>query len=287
MATLIQTLRHVLESKDPLLANETRRILLKEALQARLLDFLYNHPLYRRLNFYGGTCLHVVYGLNRLSEDLDLDNSAGLDLSRLPDDLLAFFHKSLAYPEAVVKTQQGESGILRFTLKFPLLNALGLADHPDEALHLKIEISSHPQTAVIAKTPVFFHGLSFVPAHFSLETMMAGKMLACLERNFQRGRDGALLKGRDFYDLLWFMQKRVWPLEEKLARDGERPYTVRTAMAALQEKVSAIRPADLALDLLPMFESRLFIESWLEGFHANFTEFAKFYLSDSGLEKQV
>ena len=277
MATLIQTLRHVLESKDPLLASETKRILLKEALQAYVLDYLYNHPAYRGLNFYGGTCLHVVYGLNRLSEDLDLDNGAGLDLSLLPDDLLALFRKTFGYPEAAVKSQQSENGILRITLKFPILNALGLSTHPGEALHLKVEISHHRQTAVITKTPVFFHGRSFVPAHFSLETMMAGKMLACLERNFQRGRDGALLKGRDFYDLLWFMQKRVQPLEEKLATDGEKPYSTQTALAALQEKVTGIRTADLATDLLPMFESRLFIEAWLEGFQANFAEYAKYY----------
>jgi hypothetical protein len=277
MATLIQTLQHILESKDPLLANETRRILLKEALQARVLDYLYNHPVYRRLNFYGGTCLHVIYGLNRLSEDLDLDNGAGLDLSLLPDNFLSLFQKTLGYPDASVKSQQSRSGILRVTLKFPILNALGLTSHPDEALHLKVEISGHRQTAVIAKTPVLFQGSSFVPAHFSLETMMAGKMLACLERNFQRGRDGALLKGRDFYDLLWFMQKRVQPLEEKLARDGEKPYTLQTAIAALREKVTNIRPTDLAADLLPMFESRVFIEAWLEGFQVNFAEFAKFY----------
>jgi len=287
MATLTQTLQHVLESKDPLLANETRRILLKEALQARLLDYLYNHPVYRRLNFYGGTCLHVVYGLNRLSEDLDLDNSAGLDLSLLPDDLLSFSRKTLGCPEASVKSQRSGSGILRLTLKFPILNTLGLTSQPDEALHLKVEISSHRQTAVIAKTPVFFHGLSFVPAHFSQETMMAGKMLACLERNFQRGREGALLKGRDFYDLLWFMQKRIQPLEEKLANDGEKPYTAQTAIAALQEKATNIRPADLAVDLLPMFESSVFIEAWLEGFHANFAEFSKPYLVVSNLEKEA
>ena len=34
MATLIQTLQNVLASKDPLLAPETKRIILKEVLQA-------------------------------------------------------------------------------------------------------------------------------------------------------------------------------------------------------------------------------------------------------------
>ena len=70
MATLIQTLQNVLANKDPLLAVETRRIILKEALQGNVLDYLYNHPNFSHLYFLGGTCLHVVYGLNRLSEDL-------------------------------------------------------------------------------------------------------------------------------------------------------------------------------------------------------------------------
>jgi hypothetical protein len=55
MATLIQTLQNVLAGKDPLLPPETKRIILKEVLQAYVLDYLYNHTSYRRLNFYGGT----------------------------------------------------------------------------------------------------------------------------------------------------------------------------------------------------------------------------------------
>ena len=278
MATLVQTLQHVLEEKDPLLANETKRILLKAALQAFTLDYLYNHPIYRGLNFYGGTCLHVVYGLNRLSEDLDLDNGHGLDLTRLPDDVLAFFHKTHGSAETTVKTQQSASGILRVTLKLPILTALGLSNTPNEALHLKMEVTHHQQVAVIKKTPVLYYGRSIVPAHFSLETMMAGKMTACLERNFQRGRDGALLKGRDFYDLLWFMQKRVEPLKEKLAKDGKKKYTPESAMAELKEKLQRISKEDLAVDLLPLFESRAFIEAWLDGFHENFKEAVGFYL---------
>jgi predicted nucleotidyltransferase component of viral defense system len=280
MATLIQTLQNVLAGKDPLLPPETKRIILKEVLQAYILDFLYNHTSYRRLNFYGGTCLHVVYGLNRLSEDLDFDNQSGLELGYLANDLVEYFRKSFGYGDVSAKAQRGEGGILRVTLKFPVLNALGLSPHSSEALHLKVEVSQHEQVAVIQHTPVFVYGRSLVAAHFSLETMMAGKMLACLERNFERGRSGAQIKGRDFFDLLWFMQQRVQPLEEKLARDGQQPYTVESAMLALQEKIARIKSRDLAIDLLPMFESRQYIQSWLEAFHENFQIFVKAYLDE-------
>ena len=278
MATLIQILQHILETKDLALPNETKRVFLKEALQAYVLEYLYNHSTYRRLNFYGGTCLHVVYGLNRLSEDLDLDNSAGVDLSRLREDLLGFFQKTVGYPEAGASIQQRVAGILRITLKFPILNMLGLSASSNEALHLKVEVSSHRQIAVIKQTPVFYHGRSFVPAHFSLETMMAGKMLACLERNFQRGKEGALIKGRDFYDLLWFMQMQVRPLEEKLSKDGKQSYTTRTAMLVLKDKVESIKGKDLSADLMPLFESAVFVQAWIEAFHANFKEYLQDYL---------
>jgi len=110
MATLIQSMQNVLSQKDPLLANETKRVILKEFLQANTLDFLYNHPVYRKLNFYGGTCLHMLYGLNRLSEDIDLDNSNEIDLGDLEGDLLTFFRTNIGYTDVVAKTQLGEWG---------------------------------------------------------------------------------------------------------------------------------------------------------------------------------
>jgi hypothetical protein len=278
MANLMQGLQYALNQKDPRLSMETKRVILKEVLQSYVLDFLYNHPAYRRLNFYGGTCLHVVYELNRLSEDIDLDNSAGADVSALADDLSAMFRNTFGYADALCQTQRIENDILRVTIKFPVLRELGLSGHGNESLHLKVEISHHVQTAVIQKTPIFYYGRSFVPSHFSLETMMAGKMIACLERSFQRGRDGAMIKGRDFYDLLWFMQKGIQPLSEKLAADGKISYTRSAAMKALREKVAGIRADDLAVDLLPLFESRSFIASWLESFHANVERYIEGYL---------
>ncbi len=162
-------------------------------------------------------------------------------------------------------------------LKIPILYAMGLTSHPHEALHLKVDVSQHKQISIIRKTPVLLFGRSFVAAHFSLETMMAGKMLACLERNFQKG-EGAAFKGRDFYDLLWFMQQKIQPLEEKLAKEGRQPYTIQSAMQSLGEKIADLRISDLAADLLPLFEQRSFIEAWLEGFKENFREYGKNYL---------
>ncbi|MEO5887142.1 MAG: hypothetical protein ABIQ77_05705, partial [Anaerolineales bacterium] len=76
----------------------------------------------------------------------------------------------------------------------------------------------------------------------------------------------------------WYMQKSIQPLPEKLAKDGKKPYTVKSAMQALQEKVQSIKVSDVAVDLLPMFESRAFIESWLNTFHENFSRYAKRYI---------
>jgi predicted nucleotidyltransferase component of viral defense system len=278
VATLIQTLQHILETRDPALPNEFKRVLLKEALQAYALDFLYNHPSYRRLNFYGGTCLHVVYGLNRLSEDIDLDNTAKVDLSCIREDLLGYFQNTVGYTETGVSLQQGVAGILRLTLKFPILSILGLSAVSNEALHLKLEVTSHKQIAIVKRTSVFYHGRSFVPAHFSLETMMAGKMLACLERNFQRGKEDIWIKGRDFYDLLWFMQKQVHPLEEKLSRDGKRSYTTKTAMLAIRDIVEGIKKRELSGDLMPLFESAVFVRAWTEAFQTNFLEYYSHYI---------
>jgi predicted nucleotidyltransferase component of viral defense system len=278
MATINQLLQNALVSIDPLTANETKRIYLKETLQALVLDFIYNHPVYRGLNFYGGTCLRVLYRLNRLSEDIDLDNSTDIGLTNFADDILAHFKKNLGYRDISLKYQESRHGIVRVTLRLPVLFELGLSPHHDEMLHLKVEISQHHQVSVIQRTPTIHFGRSFVPAHFSLETMMAGKMIACLERSFQVGRTAVAIKGRDFYDLLWFMQQRIRPLEKKLEQDSAKFYSVSTAMLAIQEKVKKIKPGDLALDLLPLFEQRTFIEGWIASFHATFDSLLSYYL---------
>lgn len=77
------------------------------------------------------------------------------------------------------------------------------------------------------------------------------------------------------------MQKKIMPLEEKLANDGRQSYTVQSAMELLGEKIAEMKISDMAEDLLPMFEQRSFTEAWLEGFRENFSEYVKSYFLKS------
>lgn len=281
MATLVQVLAEQLIRKGTDIDNVHQRIFLKEILQSYILAYLYNHKEYRFLNLYGGTCLRVIYGLDRMSEDIDLDNTNNVTLDTLESDLVKSFMNDSLMNLTSTTRQLSKNGIFRITLKFPILYELGLSQHRDENLHLKIEISQHRQTAIIEQTPVFRYGKSFIPRHFAIESLMAGKILTCLERSFRVGNIKTDFKARDYYDLLWLMQKEIDPQQEILQTDGKTPYTLSAALSILKERVEKIDIKDLKRDLIPLFENVSYIEAWCDAFHENFERFSQYYLSAS------
>jgi len=52
-----------------------KKNLLREYLQYKILEAIFESPLADKLAFMGGTCIHIVHGSSRFSEDLDFDNS--------------------------------------------------------------------------------------------------------------------------------------------------------------------------------------------------------------------
>src|SRR5438105_3161326 len=54
---------------------ETLRNALKEELQFYVLNFIYHHPEYNQWVMYGGSALRIIYGLDRMSVDLDFEVS--------------------------------------------------------------------------------------------------------------------------------------------------------------------------------------------------------------------
>ena len=51
-----------------------KRHLLREYLQYKILEIIFNSKIGSKLVFIGGTALRLVYGNQRFSEDLDFDN---------------------------------------------------------------------------------------------------------------------------------------------------------------------------------------------------------------------
>lgn len=51
-----------------------RAFVLREYLQYKILEILFDGPYASKFCFLGGTCLRLVHNNNRFSEDLDFDN---------------------------------------------------------------------------------------------------------------------------------------------------------------------------------------------------------------------
>lgn len=274
MATLLDELgRVVLEGRQAGLRPDVLRLKLKEKLQLYVLDFIYNSPEYQHLIFYGGTCLRKCFNINRMSEDVDFESLEPFDKKKFANDIQRHFNR-MGYKE--LKTFTPGSGINRVELRFPVLYQLGVSSHEAENLNVKVEVNPTDKRYPTEPRTILEDRFSFVLRHYDLPTLMAGKMAACLERIWEKGKTGIRIKGRDYYDLIWYMQKGVMPNADRL-RETRGQYTVGSAFNKLDEIVSKIKPGDLAADLNPLFEDGRFVQRWIAAFPEEFALLRKKY----------
>lgn len=191
-----------------------RRNLLKNYLQILVLDFIYSHKKYSQLIFYGGSCLVHCHNLPRLSEDLDfVDLENKIKISELSKDLEEYFRK-----DTDLKTE-AKSQKFRVYLKFPLLNEIGMARKGESnLLFLKVEIFKGFDFGRSYKTeiiPLFKFNKTILIKTFDLPTLMATKIRAILHRKWEKtdkkGKIIAKVKGRDYFDLMWYLEKKIKP----------------------------------------------------------------------------
>ena len=191
-----------------------RRNVLKNYLQILVLDFIYADRKYSQLIFYGGSCLAHCYKQPRLSEDLDfVDLKKEIEIPKLAKDLETYFKKNTDLEIKAVPQK------FRIYLKFPLLRELGLAGKSEsDLLFLKIEIFKKFDFCTDYKIeiiPLFKFNRTVLVKTFDLPTLMATKIQAVLLRKWEKtdksGKTLATVKGRDYYDLLWYLEKGVMP----------------------------------------------------------------------------
>jgi predicted nucleotidyltransferase component of viral defense system len=188
----------------------------KEYLQIIVLDFIYSHPKYSKLFFYGGSCLAHCFGLNRLSEDLDfVDGEKDVDMNELAGELERYFSEKT---DINIKTTVQK---FRIYLKFPILHELEISEGKSSEtnlLILKIEIFSDfgfckKYSAEIK--PIFKCNKSVLIRTFDISTLMSTKIMAILERKWEKkdksGKVVIKVKGRDYFDLMWYLEKGIVP----------------------------------------------------------------------------
>src|SRR3989344_7691830 len=122
----------VKDSKN--LSPDVIRAKLKEHVQDYILDFIYSSD-YKNLIFYGGTCLRKVYGLDRMSEDLDFETLEDINLHEFSNDAKLFFSKELKFKD-ISSSVQVSNKISRITFKFNILKEVGLSSLDSENLHV-------------------------------------------------------------------------------------------------------------------------------------------------------
>ncbi|MFH0755565.1 MAG: nucleotidyl transferase AbiEii/AbiGii toxin family protein [bacterium] len=236
-----------------------KRNVLKEYLQILVLDFIYSNPEYSGMFFYGGSCLMHCFGLNRLSEDLDfVDIKKSIDISKLAKDLENYF-KNNTDQNLIVTIQK-----FRIYLKFPLLFELGLAEkNESDLLFLKIEVFKEFDFCKKYKTeiiPLFKFNKSILIKTFDLPTLMSTKIRAILYRKWEKtNKDGEILikaKGRDYFDLMWYLEKGIKPninCIENIKNNDE----LREKLLKVIEKVDS---KSITLDLESFIDKKDFVK---------------------------
>jgi predicted nucleotidyltransferase component of viral defense system len=250
------------------------RNVLKEYLQVYILNYIYTSPKYsKELIFTGGTCLRHFYDLERLSEDLDFDYDNRIKTQELTGDLLDYFKKKYKVSEVYSSIKQKGQQIL---LKFPLLKELDLVSESEsEVLYLKLDLQKNPSvkydTQISSKSLM---GFNFVARHYDLPTLMAGKIAAILRRErFVGKEDRATVKGRDYYDLLWYLKKGVKPNMERLSDILGRSISKKELKKELDKKVEMLVTKyrnDFESDLLPLIENTDFIPVYIQNYEEEY-----------------
>jgi predicted nucleotidyltransferase component of viral defense system len=260
--------------------NSYKKNLIKEYLQSYILNYLYNEPKYQDLIFTGGTCLRKIYKLNRLSEDLDFDIKSEIDTQILRTEFLNYFNTKLLFKDLTVSIRQQGKQLL---FKFDILQKLNLANAEESPmLYVKIDFSEgFTKNANTQNTLITDHSFSYLPTHYDLPTLMANKMVTIIDRTRLIGKNNReSIKGRDYFDLLWFLQNNIEPNQDRIKDIFNEFTTFDEFLKLIDEKVALATSklkTDFFNDIAPFIENPTIVSRYVDSYQNNY-EISKSYL---------
>ena len=273
---IVQKLQTVVDENKSLYKGYLHN-LLKSHLQLLVLNFIYNGK-YAFLIFKGGSCLRICFGLPRLSEDLDFDYEKSFEIKQFFKELSAYIRREQNFPQLETRASKE-----RLYLKFPILRTLGIATRSEsDKLYVKIELSQAKKCRFKTELqPIFEQGFSFLIKRYDLPTLMAGKIEAVLQRVWFKGKKSEIaIKGRDYFDLYWYLQKGIEPNYNCLTFKGKK-LTKSEIWQKVAQRVEKIKAKDLEYDLINLVEDQKFVRKFCQNYRPLFQKQISFFCPSS------
>lgn len=253
--------------------------IIREYLQILILKAIYQSKYGSGLSFMGGTCLRICHDLKRYSEDLDftLDNKIPeYSFQNLNESIITFLKNT----DFEVDTKISEDKIVQksFIRVGKILHLFGISGLKSQKIHVKLEVDTNPIKISPTEIETFFvtkFNEMFPILKHNDDTLFAGKLCAVFNREYT--------KGRDFYDLLWYLNRKqkinlsYLNNAMKQANIEMKFKDANDVIDKLKTKIATVKVDDIMKDISRFLEDST-EEAVLKNYHAAFEQAATKYL---------
>lgn len=217
-----------------------KRNILREYLQYKILQIIFLTEYSAKLSFMGGTCLRIVFGTNRFSEDLDFDNFGLTEIEF--DSLSDIVAKHLQEEGYIVEIKTIHKGAFRCYIRIPnLLFDNKLSGYQEETILIQLDTEAQkfeykPESFILNKFDILSR-IYYTPQNI----LLSQKIWAILNRKTP--------KGRDYYDTMFLFSIANPDYKYlKLKADISNIYELKTK---LELKIQSINIKQLIKDVSP------------------------------------
>lgn len=242
---------------------------LHEVMQQIALAGLARGGFFEKAAFYGGTCLRLLHDMRRFSEDMDFSLLAPDPGFRFEDYFPAVVDEfKLAGKDVEIKMRhKGQPSAIESAFLKESSDVFDIGFTTEKRLKVKIEVDIDPPPKFSTEMKPVYSPRTFWARAYTLPDLFAGKVSAALFRKWKHR-----VKGRDWYDVAWYVAKRV-PLD--LAHLAERAKesapeadvsTPEKVVAAFDARIDAIDFESARADVEPYVMDKLELEVWSADF---------------------
>lgn len=180
----------------------------KEIAQEIVLSSLSRADFFKHAAFQGGTCLRIVHGLNRFSEDLDFilfREDKDFKWSHYFNEIELEF-KGYGFTLEVKDRSKADNAVKKAFLKEnsfgQVLKLIYERTRSDvQIVNIKLEVDTNPPMESGFETKIISFPEPFSIVVQDLPSLFAGKLHALLCREY--------VKGRDWYDFIWYVSRKT------------------------------------------------------------------------------